>query len=230
MIEHPPELMIKRNFARPSAAQINAFQGVPTGFVCDAMQGKGALSCTIRPLTETQCKSVVAPAIVADNGPAGILATMAALHILEPGDIVVACVHGHSNCSAIGDQFSGMLANKGAAGFITDGQVRDADGILQTGLPVWCAGLSPNSPYASGPARVGFSASIGGHTVSSGDLIVADRNGVVVVPLSQIDTVVKDLEKVGSLEADLERNVGNGYCEVPMIEEMITDGRAVIVD
>ena len=49
-------------------------------------------------------------------GPAEILGTMAALHVLEPGDIVISAVHGHRGCSAVGDQFCGMLRNKGAAG------------------------------------------------------------------------------------------------------------------
>lgn len=50
MIEEPPIVTIKRDIRRPSAAQIAAFQGVPTGFVVDAMFGDGALSSRIQPL------------------------------------------------------------------------------------------------------------------------------------------------------------------------------------
>ena len=163
MIEEPPRLKIRRTFPRPTAAQIAAFRDVPTGFVCDAMNGLGALASNIQPLgggRDLDCQAV-GPALVAENGPAEILATMGALHVLEPGDIVVSAVHGHRNCSASGDQFCGMLKNKGAAGFVTDGEMRDYDGIVETGLPVWCTGLSPNSPYCNGPGRVGFGADIG---------------------------------------------------------------------
>jgi len=232
MIEEPPRLTIRRTFPRPTAAQMAAFRDVPTGFVCDAMNGVGALASNIQPLgggRDLDCRAV-GPALVAENGPAEILATMGALHVLEAGDIVVAAVHGHRNCSASGDQFCGMLKNKGAAGFVTDGEMRDYDGIVETGLPVWCTGLSPNSPYSNGPGRVGFGADIGGRQVESGDLIVADRNGVVVVPYAQIDAVAEKVRHVTSLEAALEEKVQDGFCQMQAIEDMIADGSAVVVD
>lgn len=232
VLKEPPILNIRTEFPRPTEQQLDAFRNVSTGFVCDAMSGKGALDCAIQPIgagRDIDCRAV-GPALVADNGPAEILATMAALHILQPGDIVVAAVHGHRNCSAIGDQFSGMLRNKGAAGFVTDGQVRDYDGIVKTGLPVWCSGLSPNSPYSNGPAVVGYGANIGGRRVESGDLIVADRNGVVVVPFAEIDAVAEKLLEVKALEAALEEKVRDGFHHVQIIEDMIDDGRAQVGD
>ncbi len=231
MIEEPPILTLRQSFARPSAAQIAAFVGVPTGFVCDAMGGQGALSSSIQPIgggRDIDC-SAVGPALVADNGPAEILATMAALHVLQPGDIVISAVHGHRNCSASGDQFCGMLKNKGAAGFVTDGEMRDYGGIVEVGMPAWCTGLSPNSPYSNGPARVGFGADVGGCRIESGDLIVADRNGVVVVPFAQIDQVAARVKEVAELEAALEAKVAEGFCRMEAIEDMIADGRAVVV-
>ncbi len=232
MIEEPPVLTIRQNFPRPTKDQIDAFRGVPTGFVCDAMNGRGAMDSRIQPIgggRDIDCHAV-GPAVVAENGPEEILATMAALHILQPGDIVISAVHGHRNCSASGDQFCGMLKNKGAAGFVTDGEMRDYEGIVAVGLPAWCTGLSPNSPYAKGPGRVGFGAVVGGQQVESGDLIVADRNGVVVIPHAQIDAVVQKVAHVKELEEALEAKVAAGYCDMPAIEEMIADGRAVIVE
>lgn len=231
MIEEPPRLTIRESFKRPTAGQMAAFRGVPTGFVCDAMGGQGALDCSIQPIgggRDVDCQAV-GPALVADNGPQEILATMAALHVLTPGDIVISAVHGYSNCSAMGDQFCGMLHNKGAAGFVTDGQVRDYDGIVDVGMPVWCAGLSPNSPYSNGPARVGFGAVVGGVRIESGDLIVADRNGVVVVPYAEIDAVAAQLVRVTELENALEAKVADGFCQMQAIEEMIQDGSAQVV-
>jgi 4-hydroxy-4-methyl-2-oxoglutarate aldolase len=230
MLEEPPVLTIRPDFPRPTASQIDAFRDVPTGFICDAMSGQGALDCTIQPIGgghDIDCRAV-GPALVAENGPAEILATMAALHILQPGDVVVSAVHGHRNCSASGDQFCGMLQNKGAAGFVTDGQMRDYDGIVEVGMPVWCAGLSPNSPYSNGPARAGFGTNVGGRRVESGDLVVADRNGVVVVPFAEIDAVAAKLIEVQKLEAGLAEKVSGGFCHMKLIEDMIDDGRAQI--
>ena len=231
MIEEPPILTLRRTFPRPTAAQVEAFRGVPTGFLCDAMMGKGALASSIAPIGfgRDLAPEAVGVALVADCGPGGILGTMAALHLLEPGDIVVAAAHGHRNCSMVGDQFCGMLKTKGAAGFVTDGEVRDYDGIISAGLPVWSAGLSPNSPYAFGPATVGFGAVVGGVQVNSGDILVADRNGVVVVPYARIDEVIARVAEVTALETALEEKVKAGLCTLSLIEEMIADGRAVVV-
>ena len=232
MIEDPPKLVIRQNFPRPSAAQVKAFRGLSTGFVCDAMDGVGGMDTAIGPVGGggRLPAHAVGVALVADNGPNEILATMGAMHILQPGDIVVAAMRGGQNCAAAGDIFMGMLRNKGAAGFVTDGPMRDYDAIVAVGLPAWCNGLNPNSPYANGPGRVGFGAVVGGQTVNSGDIIVADINGVVVVPHARIDAVIAQIAHIQQIEDALEAKVKAGYAEMPKIAEMLADGTAVMVD
>ncbi|QFU09666.1 4-hydroxy-4-methyl-2-oxoglutarate aldolase [Rhodobacteraceae bacterium THAF1] len=232
MIKEPPKLQIRATIRRPSAEQVGAFKDIPTGFLCDAMGGQGALDASIQPIGGGLDLPTHAhgPALVADNGPAEILATMGALHIAEPGDIIVSAVHGHKNCSAAGDRFCGMMKNKGVAAFVTDGQMRDYPGIVAAGLPAWCAGLSPNSPYSNGPGKVGFGAVVGGRQVETGDIIVADRDGVVVVPYAQIDAVIAQLAAIQELEDTLDAKVQDGFCEMPAVEAMLADGTAKIVE
>ena len=90
MIKEPPALTVKSNRRRPSEAQIAAFQGTPTGFVVDALFGDGALASDIKPIGEGRDIDCVAagPALTAECGPADILATMAALNFVQPGDIL----------------------------------------------------------------------------------------------------------------------------------------------
>ncbi|MEE3071841.1 MAG: RraA family protein, partial [Pseudomonadota bacterium] len=114
MLEEPPILRIRRDFPRPTAAQIEAFRGVPTGFVCDAMNGAGSLDTAIAPIgAATTSGPVVGTAVVADNGPAEILATMAALSLVQEGDILLSAVHGYQGTSACGDLILGMMKNNG---------------------------------------------------------------------------------------------------------------------
>ena len=159
MIEDPTLLTIRKDFPRPTAAQIAAFRDVQTGFVCDAMDGRGAMKTAISPLLDGHA---VGCAVVADNGPEEILATMGAVHIMHEGDIIVAAMRGGQTVAAAGDMMMAMMRNKGAAGFVTDGPMRDLAGIRDVGLPAWCSGLNPNSPYANGPGRVGYGASVAG--------------------------------------------------------------------
>lgn len=232
MIEEPAKLQIRAKIKRPTAAQVDAFKDIPTGFLCDAMEGRGALCTSIKPICTDGGLPLHAygPAIVADNGPAELLATMGAVHIAQKGDVVVSAVHGHKGCSAAGDRFCGMMRNKGVSAFVTDGQMRDYPGIVAAGLPAWCAGLSPNSPFSNGPGKVGFGAVVGGRHVETGDMIVADRDGVVVVPFAIIDAVIAQLAAIQELEDTLDAKVQGGFCEMAKVQAMLEDGSAKMVD
>lgn len=225
MIEEPTQLTLCDSFPRPTTAQIAAFHAVPTGFVCDAMDGGGGMETAISPLLEGH---IVGCAVVADNGPERNLATLGALHILKDGDIIVAAMHGGQSVAAAGDMVLAMIRNKGGVGFVTDGPMRDLVGIRDVGLPAWCTGLNPNSPFATGPGRVGFGASVGGQIVMSGDIIVADIDGVVVVPHARIDAVIAQLDAVRAAETAMEAQVSQGHSEQTKIIEMLADGRAVM--
>ncbi|MBY6155346.1 RraA family protein [Vannielia litorea] len=229
MIEEPPILRIRRKFPRPTPAQLAAFEGMPTGFICDAMNGKGSMATPIAPLDLGQ-PAICGPALVAQNGPEEILATIAALNLIEAGDVVISSVDGWQGGSCAGDQISGMMKNAGAAGFVTDGPMRDREGVLATGLPCWCTGLNPNSPYGKGPGAVGYGAVVGGVQVESGDIIVADENGVVVVPFARIDEVAGKLAEVKAAEDALEAEVKAGKKTILDLEEMAAEGKVVFDD
>ena len=229
MIEEPPLLRINTSRNRPTPAQIAAFDGVPTGFVCDALGGGGSLAVTVMPGQGANV-AVAGPALTADCGPADILATLASLKFITPGDVVVSAFGGHTGCAAAGDRATGMMQNCGAVGFVTDGPVRDAAGILEVGMPVWCNGLNPASPYGKGPGAVGFPVQIAGQRVASGDMIVADRDGVVVVPYEQIEAVIDRIARVRQLEQELDAEVAAGLKVPPAIEALLASDQVSYED
>jgi len=63
----------------------------------------------------------------------------------------------------------------------------DIDGIEDVGIPVYARGLTLNSPEKHGPGEIGLPISLGGESVAAGDVVVGDRDGVVVVPLASLD-------------------------------------------
>ncbi|MBD3678778.1 MAG: RraA family protein [Rhodobacteraceae bacterium] len=229
MIEEPPVLTITRTPRRPSAAQIEAFQGVPTGFVVDALKGGAALDRAIRPMLD-QKEPVAGPALTVDCGPADIMATLAALKVVQPGDVVMVAFAGFQGCAAAGDRVCGMMKNNGAVGLVTDGPVRDHAGLSEVGLPVWATGLTPESPFTKGPGKVGFPVQIGGRQVETGDMIVADFDGVVVVPFDRIDEVIEALVHIRALEEELDQKVAEGLKIPPAIEELLASDAVSWVD
>ena len=232
MIEEPPVLTIKVELRRPSDRQILAFQNVPTGIVVDAMFGGGALSSSIQAVGNGLDIPCVAagPALTVDCGPADILATLASLKFIRPGDIVVSAFGAHQGCAAAGDRVTGMMKNCGAAGFVTDGPVRDYRGIVHNGLAVWCSGLTPASPFSKGPGSVGFPIQIGAQEVETGDMVVADRDGVVIVPFERIDEVIANIQHVAELENALDAEVAKGLKVPENILELLASDAVKYTD
>jgi 4-hydroxy-4-methyl-2-oxoglutarate aldolase len=209
MITDPPVLTVRRGFARPSTDLLNGFRGVPTGYLVDAMGGRGCLPHAIRPLFPEK-SGLFGVAITCHAGPADNLALFGALHLVESGDVIVAATDGFTGTSVTGDLVLGMARNKGAAGFVTDGLVRDIAGIEAVGLPVYCAGVTANSPARNGPGTAGLPVVLGDVPIHSGDILVGDRDGVVVVPLQRASEILSMLAAIKATEQELDGKVRDG--------------------
>jgi 4-hydroxy-4-methyl-2-oxoglutarate aldolase len=225
MIKDPPLLTIRRDFPRPSAQDVAAFAGVPTGYAVDAMNGRGALDYRIKPLAPATAV-MVGVAVTCDCGPADNLALFGALAVARPGDILVAATDGFTATAVTGDLLMGMAKNRGIKGLVTDGLVRDIVGILGVGLPVYCAGVTPNSPVRNGPGTVGLPVVLGGVAVESGDIVIGDGDGIVIVPRARIPAVLERLASVRTAEAALEAKVKAGL-EVPDFVQAILNSDRV---
>ena len=214
MIENPPLIQIKKSSSRnrPSIKQLANFKNVPTGFICDALNGYAALDTNIKPLPVPgkKVEHIVGPALTVFSGAADVLGMSIALSEIQPGDIVVNGVSGFQGTAAVGDRIAGMIKNNGGIGLVTDGPMRDLEGIIETGLSCFCTGLNPNSPYNSGPAKIGYPTEIGNKTIHSGDIIVADSDGVTLVPFNKIDEVIEKLDRITELENAMDEKVKNG--------------------
>ncbi|MBN9018280.1 MAG: RraA family protein [Rhizobiales bacterium] len=226
MIKDPPVLTIRRTFERPGAAELAALAGIPTGFVVDTMGGRGGLDYRIKPMIPL-AGPVLGVAVTCDCGPADNLALFGALAISGPGDVLVAATDGFTATAVTGDLLLGMAKNRGVAAFVTDGLIRDLVGIRAVGLPTFAAGLTPNSPARSGPGTVGLPIVVGGVPVASGDIIVGDEDGVVVIPRRRAGEVIARLEAVKAAEASLDAKVKAGLTLPDFVQAMLDSDRVV---
>ncbi|MEM7211163.1 MAG: RraA family protein [Pseudomonadota bacterium] len=226
MIEEPPLLQIKRPTRRPTYAQIAALKDQPTGFLCDAMDGRGALDPSLSLLDiHALPTKFCGVAITSDNGPDDLLGLMGALSQIQPGDVVVAATGEWRGSAVTGDRVMGMCRNSGAVGFVTDGMVRDHEGLVEVGLPIVCAGITPNSPFTKGPGKAGTPVIVGGVRIASGDLIVADRSGTVVVPFEKIDQVIDSISRITVLEEEMDAKVAAGQKIPAGIEDLVNSDK-----
>lgn len=229
MIEDPPLLQIRRRFRRPDQDTLQRFAGVPTEHLVDAMDGRGALDFGVKPVDPSRA-SFVGSALTCQCAPGDNLAIVAALAQLEPGDVIVAATDAHATLAVVGRRVTGMAKNRGAVAVVTDGLARDSAGIRQNGVPVFCRGVTPNSATASGPGIVGQPIVVGGVALASGDIVVGDVDGVVVVPAARIDDVLLRLEAVRAREADLARKLAAGLGVPRRVTELLDSPRVRYLD
>lgn len=226
MVENEPVLTIHRGHRRPSQDLIEAFRGALTSHLVDAMDGRGALDWRIKPLDPANA-SFVGPALTAHAYPADFSAVAGAGMEAQAGDVIMCTNDSYTGTALIGDLASGMMRNKGVAAFVTDGLARDRAGIVATGLPLFAKGLLPNSPASTGPGQVGAPIVLGGVAVSSGDIVVGDADGVVVIPLAQAESVLARLRSVRTAEMGAEALVKAGNTSFPSWHEIVRNARIV---
>lgn len=232
MIEQPAVLTIKKPSRRPTKAQLAAFEGAASSVVSDAMFGVGAMSSQVSHIDRHSSlpKSVVGPAVTVDAGAGDLLAAAAALKFLQSGDVMVVAFDGYQGRALLGDRMSGMLMNIGAAAVVTDGPLRDLEGIIDAGLPAWCSGLTPASPFFKGPGSVGLPINVGGQQVETGDIIVADLDGVTVVPFDKIDETIASLQIIMGLEGGLDEAIQNGQTTFADVDALLASDQVKYVD
>ena len=229
MIENPPVLTMKKRFDRPSKFQVDSFLNFQTGHIADAMNGRGALAGNIKPL-DNKFSKFSGVALTSYCGPADNLAAIAAIRIAIQGDVIVCVTDNFQATAVIGDLMLGIAKNKRVNAFITDGYVRDVDGINKLSLPCFCSGVIPNSPVRNGPGTIGLPVVCGGVNINSGDIIIGDTDGVVVVPYESINTVLERLEVVFTLEKETEQKINDGFQTLDFIEEIFNNGSIKEID
>jgi regulator of RNase E activity RraA len=115
------------------------------------------------------------------------------LYHTQPGDIVVVDARGDLKSGIFGDMMMTYFKGKGGLGVVIDGCVRDYPNIKRLGLGLWVRGLTPNYHTQTDlmPFAVNVPIACGGVTVMPGDIIVADDDGAVVVPVALADELIR---------------------------------------
>ena len=128
-----------------------------------------------------------------------------------PRGHVVVCQPNNREVAMMGELSAQTLAARGVLGFVVDGGSRDTGLVLEQRFPVWCSFLTPSDIVARWiPDAYGAPIDIGGVTISTGDWLLADRDGVVIVPKAIAEEVVLRTEEVVSTESDMRKALVGG--------------------
>ena len=139
------------------------------------------------------------------------ISTRTAIEAMPAGCITVVDAMGVTDAGIFGDILVARMAKRGVTALVTDGVMRDLEGVLGTGLPVWCNGAAA-PPSVAGLTFVNWGEPIGcgGVAVFPDDVIVADQDGAVVIPQAFVDQVVAEGPEQEAMEAWIVGEVNNG--------------------
>lgn len=156
--------------------------------VYEAQGAKGAFDSGLKPIDPTS--RLAGPAYTVDARPADNLILHHAVMKAQPGDVLVVDAKGFMEAGPWGDVLTILAMKRGIAGMLINGCVRDANLIISLGFPIFCRGLSIKGTGKHQPGKVGVPVVIGDVLVNPGDIIVGDRDGLVVVAKDEAEAAV----------------------------------------
>ena len=128
-----------------------------------------------------------------------------------PKDSVVVCQPNDGTIAHMGELSAETLKYRGVRGYIVDGGCRDVDFILKLGFPVFCKYFTPSDVVCRWQVKtLGEPIKIGDLEIKSGDYVLGDIDGIVIIPNEIIDEVITDTENYINTESALRKDILSG--------------------
>lgn len=192
-------ITVAPSWERPSAETLAAFERHSVANLGDGLERLDIVDAGIGPIWPGA--RIVGSALPVLTVAGDNKAVIEALDHIQPGDVLVINAGGYDSRAILGDNLAQRFDLFGATGAIVDGAVRDRDIIESLSFPVFARSLTPAGPFKNGPGRIGACVAIGGVVVSPGDIIVADSDGVIVIPPSRVAEALAGADAIVELEA-----------------------------
>jgi regulator of RNase E activity RraA len=194
-----PSQAIRLTIPRPAADIVKGFQGLPTTAVSDIIDLSCVMRYAIHPLWP-DIGRIAGPAFTVRTPRHDNLMLHAAIYRAEPGDVIVVEA-GDDTMAVAGGNVCAIAQKRGVAGFIVDGVIRDIGESRANGFPLFARGRSPIPAAKEGPGEINHPIRCGGVVVHPGDVVVADDEGIVVIPLAKAEEVLKKAQAKAEADA-----------------------------
>jgi len=222
-----PYYRVRTTITRPDATLVEAFRSIPVSNIGDAMNRMACMHSRIRPMNRAPLlgAALTVRVRVGDN-----LLFNKAMDMARPGDVLVVNAHDEPFYSIVGGQMTTWMQQRGLAGLVIDGCIRDAEEIEAMDFPVYATGISPNGPVKNGGGEVNFPIACGGLVVNPGDIVAGDRDGIAVVRPEDAPAVLERTCAMVEKETRVMAAIADGTWDRSWVDEMLHAQGCAFVD
>lgn len=213
-------LRIYHTIKRPKREVVESFAGIPVANIADNMNRMFCLDARIRPLNGAP---LLGTAFTVKTRPGDNLMLHKAIDMAAPGDVIIVDAQGETGNAITGELMITWMQQRGIAGLIIDGAVRDAGAIKTMNFPVYAAGITPKGPYKDGPGEINVTISCGGVTVNPGDILIGDEDGVVVIAPQDAADVLAKAKATVTKEVGMMDDIVNRKWDRTWVDKVLRD-------
>jgi len=222
-------IYLKRNM--PDPALVKAFQQIPASNIADVMERSCAMNPRIRLMSSPKAQMTSGVALTVKSRAGDNLLLHKALNMAQEGDYIIVSNDEENTRSLTGEIMMAYLyLAKKAAGIVIDGPIRDIDELKKWDFPIYATGTTPGGPYKEGPGEINVPVSCGGISVTPGDIIIGDPDGVIVIPRKDAAQILEDARKFSEADAAKLEAVRNGTANRSWVEKTLAEKDIEIID
>lgn len=211
----------RTSFARLSSSELDEWARLPTSILSDVMHRMQAMAADIAPVAPNTRMSGQARTVLAMVADSSIVHAINS--IAEEGDVLVLDAGQYVDRACWGGLATRSAIARGVRGMVMNGAVRDVQEIRELGFPLYCRGAVPSGPHKGHGGTIDGPVAVGGVSVSPGDIVVGDDDGVTVVPLARAAEVRKAAEALIAKEAEWQEVIASGGTMAAILGVTIED-------
>ena len=190
----PLGFRVYTDIRRPESALVQRFAGLEPADISDVMNMAGAMDTGIHPLY-LPIKPFVGTAVTVSVPTGAFNVIKEGLQLCRPGDVLVVNAYGIPNTGLIGGNMCRAMLHRGCVGLIVDGTVRDVTEMRADAFPVHARGTANASGIKEDKGEVNVPIACGHVVVNPGDIVVANENGIAVVPPEWAEHVLEGVRE-----------------------------------
>lgn len=201
----------------PDADLLQAFQDVPTSHISDNQR---RLEGVVGLRRFHRSRKLIGTAVTVKTRPGDNLLTYKALSMMSPGHVLVVDAGGVTSNAIVGDLLLEYALQRGCAGFVIDGAIRDSAAFVEADFPCYARDVNHRGPFKTGPGSLNVPVCIGGQVVEPGDFLIGDEDGIVVFPAAQALQLLEAARQHAKLEQAIRDEIRTGAVQQSWMDKM----------